>query len=240
MILLFVAASLSKISALPGGSHILEGPLNTKDTWVIGKSNAIPPKALRLYKLNSVLGLKHVPDGNGVVLDIEDWPLTPITEKSHPIKAYRQASEIATKKHLWIVGTPAIDLVKSINPNYRGKIYNAFVKWHLAQKIAPFVQVYEIQAQGIESNPYRYKAFVEEEVKQIRLGNPNAIILAGLSTNPSGQKVNVSTLYKDIQLTRNLVSGYWLNVPSKSIACPKCGIAKPKIALKLLKLLFKQ
>jgi hypothetical protein len=82
-----------------------------------------------------------------VVVDLENRPYTPRWQQERPIAAYQKADG-AKQREQWIMATPATDLVRSMDPKYRGKIYPEFVRLHLARKIAPYAQVYEIQAQS--------------------------------------------------------------------------------------------
>lgn len=179
-----------------------------------------------------------MPKGADVVLDIENWPLTPRWQRLHPVEAYRKASQLARRRDLKIIATPATDLVRSVRPLYRGNMYLEFVKLQLARKIAPYAQIYEIQAQNAEANSVLYRKFVAEIAAQVRSVDPRATLLAGLTTNPSGKPESVAVLYRDIDLTRGIVSGYWLNIPQAGRGCPRCGVARPEIAVQLLRRYF--
>ncbi len=233
MIWMFAGSGLTKLALAVGGATLLAGPLNSADTWVTGNSPYLPSAATRLAYTANADRVK-IANREGVVVDLENWPYTPRWQREHPVAAYRIAEASAKQRGQWIVATPATDLVRSIDPRYRGKIYPEFVRLHLAQKIAPYAKVYEIQAQGAERNPVLYRRFVREIAAQVRAGNPHARILAGLSTNPGGRTVSVSVLYRDIQETRSILSGYWMNIPQAGGACPRCGQAMPEIAVRLL------
>jgi len=36
------------------------------------------------------------------------------------------------------------------------------------------------------------------------------------------------------------VQGYWLNIPQAGLACPACGTAKPTVAVRLLRKIFRE
>ncbi|MDD3761605.1 MAG: hypothetical protein PHO57_12395 [Acidithiobacillus sp.] len=101
-----------------------------------------------------------------------------------------------------IIATPATDLVRSVDSSYRGTLYPEFSRLRLAARIAPYVQTYEIQAQGAERNPKRYAWFVKAVAHQVRMAHSGITVLAGLSTNPGGRPVPAATLRQDIALTR--------------------------------------
>lgn len=234
MIWLFAGSGLTKLAVAVGGSALLAGPLNSPQTWIFGQSAYAPSAVTHLTSTTNVDRLSRLPAG-GVIVDLENWPRTPLPQRRDPVEAYRRAAEIAKKHHQWLVATPATDLVRSIDPDYRGKIYPKFVKLHLAERIAPYARVYEIQAQGAERNPALYRSFVVEVSQQVRQAHPGITVLAGLSTNPGGRPVPASVLERDIALTRGTVAGYWMNIPQAGRACPRCGKAHPEIAVQVLK-----
>jgi hypothetical protein len=236
MIWMFAGSSLTKLILAAGGAALLFGPLNTPDTWVAGHSPYAPPLAMHMASASSLQGMARAmkADDSDVVLDVERWPLTPVGEQQHPVRTYRLASELAASHWESLIATPAFDLVKAVEPNYRGRIYPEFIRLDLAGRIAPYAQVYEIQAQGIEQNTAQYRLLVNTIAHQVRAVNPKVIILAGLSTNPSGKVVRADSLIQDVRDTQSIVQGYWLNIPQAGLACPTCGTAKPSVAIRLL------
>ena len=46
-------------------------------------------------------------------------------------------------------------------------------------------------------------------------------------------------LYQDVEETRGIVSGYWLNIPGHSQWCPRCTTPQPEIAVQLLRILLR-
>lgn len=232
MIWMFAGSGITKLASVAGGMALLSGPLNSPETWVAGHSVDTPPLATHL---RITANAARIPTGTrGVVLDVENWPLTPAFQKAHPVRAYADFYRQAASRH-WIVGTPAFDLVRSMFPTYHGKIYPAFIRLDLAGRIAPYVSVYDIQAQGAERNPRRYAYLVRTIAAQVRAAHPAVTVLAGLSTNPSGQPVSVAQMREDVRLTGKVVKGYWLSIPQAGEACPTCGAAQPQKAVTLLK-----
>lgn len=242
MIWMFAGSGLTKLALVAGGAALLSGPLNTPDTWVMGRSSYTPPLAKHLASTSRLQGMAKAMkiDDACVALDVERWPLTPIDEQRHPVRTYRLASELAARQGKCLIATPAFDLVKAVAPHYRGRIYPEFIRLNLAGRIAAYAQVYEIQAQGIEQNPVQYRSLVSEIAHQVRAANPGAIILAGLSTNPSGKIVHVASLVQDVRDTQGIVQGYWLNIPQAGLACPACGTAKPTVAVRLLQEIYRE
>ena len=239
LVWLFAGSGVSRLASAPGGRALLAGPLNHRDTWVFGKSRFTPKNATRLAGAPSLSIFRHAirQPVSGVLLDLEHWPMTPARQQIHPIATYVRAAAIARAHGVLMIATPAFDLVRATRPHYRGRIYPEFLRLALAGRIAPYVDVYEIQAQGAENNPAAYRSLVRAVARQVHASNPAAMILAGLSTGPSGQRTTSEILYRDVQLTRTIVSGYWLNIPGHGAACPRCTGPRPAVAIKLLKVL---
>ena len=241
LIWLFAGSGISHLAEAPGGKTLLHSALNQPDTWVIGKSLDMPPRATRLGGAANLKGFRRavrspVP---AIVLDVENWPMTPPAEKKHPVATYAKAARIAAAHHKMLIATPAMDLVRAVDPSSRGPLYRRFLELRLAARIAPYANVYEIQVQGIENNPRRYLSLVRAIARQVRSSHPQARILAGLSTGPSGKTTDAGTLYQDVKETRGIVSGYWLNIPGHSKWCPRCTTPQPEIAVRLLRMLLR-
>lgn len=238
MIWLFAGSGLTKLALAAGGSALLAGPLNSPKTWVFGHSPYAPSAVIHLASTANVDRLPQLPAG-GVIVDLENWPRTPQPQRQDPFAAYRRAAEIAKAHRQWIVATPATDLVRSVDPSYRGKMYPEFIRLHLAERIAPYAKVYEIQAQGAERNPALYRSFVAAVSQQARKAHPGITVLAGLSTSPGGRPVPATVLERDIARTRELVAGYWINIPQAGKTCPHCGKAHPEVAVRVLQAEFR-
>ena len=103
--------------------------------------------------------------------------------------------------------------------------------------MAKCADVVEIQAQGAEANPARFRQFVDAEAQQARTANPNVLVLAGISTNPDGRRVSAQQLLAAVQAVRPVVSGFWLNIPAGGKYCPRCGEPHPEVAMRLLQAL---
>lgn len=226
MIWMFSSSALGKLAAAAGGMALLSGPLNSPDTWVYGKDHHsdIPAHAKRLSVLTNVDQLQSVKSGL-VVADLKRWPFTPKAQQQDPVSAYRHLYQRLRERHgkYQIIAAPSFDLVRSMVPGYNGKTYPKFVHLNLAAKIAPYAHGYVIQAQGAESDPSWYRSVVLAVSKQVHKANPSAVILAGLSSNPSKRTVSVRTLNKDVRDTKHLVSGYAFSIHQHGKYCPLCG-----------------
>jgi hypothetical protein len=167
-----------------------------------------------------------------ILYDPEHWSFTPIAQQSAVGTATRTAASIAHGAGRELIVAPATNLAQKMAPGE--STADAFMQTNDLGKVAVSADWVEIQAQGLERNPERYAAYINDALRQIRLANPNAVVYAGLSTNPSGPPVDAAELVEDVRLTSSTVSGYWLNIPSPGTACPRCGQPQPQIALGLL------
>jgi hypothetical protein len=61
------------------------------------------------------------------------------------------------------------------------------------------------------------------------------VLAPGLSTNPSGSSVTADQLKAAITATHTLVDGYWLDIPAAGTAWPRCGQARPQVAIDRLR-----
>jgi hypothetical protein len=113
-------------------------------------------------------------------------------------------------------------------------LYAAYLKLGLAAGAARYSDVIDIQAQGAITNRTTYKQFVQAAAAQARKASPRVRVIAGLSTNPSGQHVTPAEFSAAFYAVRPYVDGYWLNIPSGGSFCPKCGIPRPRVAVPLL------
>jgi hypothetical protein len=177
--------------------------------------------------------------GIGAVLyDNESWTLTPTNEQHDPGTYVALAAGIAHQHGLVFIAAPAMDLVTVLGQNPGESRANAYLRLGLAKIGASRANVINIQAQSLESSMPSYSSFVSSAQAQARSANPNVVVLAGLSTNPSGVAASPQTLYEDVKATRSVVNGYWLNVPGSSPECPNCGTPRGDIAVQFLQLLI--
>jgi hypothetical protein len=178
-----------------------------------------------------------LPAGTTAVLyDNEAWSLTPAAEQHDPAKYEELAAKLAHAHHLLLISTPATDLTDVLAPT-QSDHFAAYLRLGLAASAAKYADVIDIQAQGSEANLSRFTSFVKGAAAQARGANPHVIVLAGISTNPSGQHVSSAQFTGTYNAVRSYVNGYWLNIPAQGTACPKCGTPQPKVAVPLLQML---
>jgi hypothetical protein len=152
-----------------------------------------------------------------VMYDNEQWSLTPADEQADPVRYEQLFARLAHRHGYKVILAPAQDLVPGFDKNsFRGgqAVWQSYLSMGLATASARAADIYEIQAQPYEMTVYRprhaYASFVAAAAAQARAANPSVVIYAGLST----QRVsNAAQLLQDYEATRNLVDGYWLNIP---------------------------
>ncbi|HXZ99324.1 MAG TPA: hypothetical protein VEK76_03150 [Candidatus Binatia bacterium] len=171
------------------------------------------------------------------LLDLEHWTFTPLTEQENPSDYETVFVRLARSHGLTPILAPGLDLTQTLAPGSASP-EAAFVALGLpaeaAQALAGGPGYIDLQAQSLEGSSTSYSSFVTEARAQVTSTDPSAVVLAGLSTNPSAGPVDLTELSSDVSATRSLVAGYWLNVPSPGAACPGCGPANPQLGALLL------
>jgi hypothetical protein len=210
-----------------------------------GLAPATPPVsgALRTVSFASYQAMERQLAGPGlpagtaaVIYDNEDWRFTPAAERRDPAMYQELAAKLAHAHHLLFISTPAVDLTNVLAPG-QSDHYAAYLRLGLAASAARYADVVDIQAQGSETSLSTFTPFVEAAAAQARSANPHVIVLAGISTNPSGQHVSSTQFTSAYNAVRADVDGYWLNIPSSGPECPACGTPQPKAAVPLLRML---
>lgn len=201
--------------------------------------------AVRTRTITTIAALDDVvndPDVRAVLYDPEGWQMTPPEEQRDPAAAACRAAPIVHAHNKLLIVTPATNLVRFLAPGSiaDGQRFATFAKTAVAGRIAPCADVYEIQAQGAESDAGEFQQFVRSVAHQARTANPHVVILAGISTNPMGRRVSARDVFKAVQSVRTDVDGFWLNIPAAGKFCPTCGEPQPKVAVDLLQMLSPQ
>ncbi len=175
------------------------------------------------------------PDVRAILYDNERWQFTPAEEQHDPASFMQLAADLVHSRHLLFITAPAVNIVREMSSETGGSPYVRYLRLGLAANAARYADVYDIQAQGSERNVSRYAAFVNQAAAQARQANPRVRVLAGISTNPSGQHVSADDVVAAIDATRSSVDGYWLNIPRPSAYCPRCNDFRPDIAVEVLR-----
>lgn len=198
--------------------------------------------AIKTKTITSTMDLDAVVNDStvqAVLYDPEAWEMTPPAEQKDPAGAACRLAPVVHARNKLLIVTPATNLVRFIGTSSfpPGQSFEAFAKTGIAGSMAKCADAYEIQGQGIEANTNRYRSYIEAIAKQARSANGHVVILAGISTNPWGQRVSSKDVFNAVQAVRNTVDGFWLNIPAGGKFCPTCGEPQPRVAVEMLQML---
>ena len=236
---LVAASSLTKIASVAGQNYVQRYFDSSNSTVIVP---GVIPKEFEGWKggvavdgrsLASFSSLSTTGGGYRYVLfDPEHWSYTPLVEQANPLSTADAASAKAQALGLSVISAPAVDLAKVLAPG--ADIWSGYLSSGVVAAYAKYSSAIDIQAQGLEGRKSAYVSFVYRAAAEARRANPNVLVYAGISTNPSGQRVSATTIVRDIEATKKVVFGYWLNVPSGGGACPRCGVAQPQVAVSVV------
>jgi hypothetical protein len=230
-------ASDSEVSTLLDGARpfVFAGPM----------LKVLPPawKAISLRSFKSFGAIRNAletkalgPDVEGVMYDYEKWRFTPPEEQQNPAKRLKEAADLIHAQGLLFFTAPAVDLVAVLQPDDdRKRQDETYLRLGLAADAARYADVFDVQSQRFERDAKRYAKFVREAAAQARHANPKIMVFAGLSTEPSGQHVTADDILRAINATRDLVDGYWFNIPEPSDYSPAVTEFRPDIAVEVLR-----
>jgi hypothetical protein len=186
------------------------------------------------------LSSSKVPSGvTALLYDNESWSLTPRIQQENPSEYEAKALGIAQQKGLVLISTPATDLANVLDPGPSNTMDQRYLQLGIIGQAARNSNIVDIQSQGLEGSS-QFTEFVTEAAQQAKQANPNVVVLAGISTNPSGHQISAQTFEQDANSVRSVVNGYWLNIPAAGTACPRCGTPQPQVAIPWLDQLLGQ
>jgi len=203
-----------------------------------GQDPEVPTVASRGFTsfaaLSSAVRDRWLPLGTRALLyDNEHWEYTPLNEQRAVGKYQMLAVGIAHAHGLKLIVSPALDLVAVLAPTSKLSWPEMYLRLGLPQQAARSgADVLDLQAQSLEGNPAVYASFVARATAQAKAVNPRLLVLAGLSTGPSGVQVSSSTLPAAIRAVRSVpISGFWMNLPGNSGRCPSCTANPASLAV---------
>jgi len=176
------------------------------------------------------------PKTGAIIYDNEKWSFTPDNEKAEPAKYMQMAADLVHSHGLQFISTPAMALSSILKPG-GGAIGDKYLELGIPRDAARSADVIDIQAQSLQFDPTQYARVVTQAAQQARAANPHVIVIAGITTGrdrPDGTPATADDLLQAVQATRNVVDGYWLNVPAKGKDCPQCTDFRPTLALDFL------
>jgi hypothetical protein len=169
-----------------------------------------------------------------VLYDDEAWQFTPSGEQRRPGSYMRLAGVLAHRHHLLFLAAPALSLTTILGASAGGRA-RAYLRVGLAAQAAATADVLDIQAQSLERTAGAYAGFVRRAAAQARKVDPHLTVLAGISANPSGAPVTARELVDAMVGVRSSIEGYWINIPSPGLGCPRCNPARPDIAISAIR-----
>lgn len=173
-----------------------------------------------------------------VIYNIENGPLTPLAEQQDPSGYERLIANLLHTHGLRFIAAPALDVVSASGSAVNGSVYDAYISRNVAGAAAKYADVVAIQAQGSELDVPQYASFITQATQQARQVNPHVVVVAGISTNPNGVQVSAQQLNDAYNAAKDVVDGYWLQIPGQSTVCPDCGSSQPQNAYHLLQQLY--
>lgn len=168
-----------------------------------------------------------------VLYDQENWDLTPSPERAVPWDFVARAADLVRGTPIALGAAPALTLAQRLLPQ-AGSAESAYLGCGLIERMAPHVALFHIQCQRLERRPELFANFVKEVAFRARAANPELVVTAGVSTNPTGAEVFLEQLLHCIELTSQDVDGFWVNVPRPGRRCPHCRPENPVLATALL------
>ena len=200
-----------------------------------GQWNAIPTRIFSSYREFERAVSNGAIDSRvkAVLYDNEAWQFTPGEEQDNFADYVQRFAELAHKHGYIVIVTPAINLATK-QQGAGERRFDTFLRLNIPAAAAKYADVFEIQAQGSQSPANVYARYLKEAADQARAANPKVLVFGGLSTNPSGHKVTSATILSAINATRDIVDGYWFNVPKQNPTCPNCNDFRPDMAIDVL------
>jgi hypothetical protein len=200
--------------------------------------NAIPIISFKSFgAIRDALQMGAIgPEIRGIMYDYEKWQFTPEEEQRNAAGYVKQAADLVHARGLLFLAAPAVNLVTVMAPaEDRKRLGDTYLRLGIAAGAARYADVFDIQAQRFEYDTDLYAKFVRQAAAQARRANPNVMVLAGVSTQPFGPRVTADDIFRAIAATRDVVDGYWFNIPKPSAYSPHATEFRPDIAIEVLR-----
>jgi hypothetical protein len=170
-------------------------------------------------ELSNAIAAHQIPSGvHWLMYDNERWPATPPNEQHNPGYFEAQFASLAHRHGYRVILAPGQDLALGFGTSRlpKGKpAWRRYLSMRLPALSARYGDIFEIQAQAYELPRFRqqnlFLRVVRASVAQARAANPGITIFTGLSTN---RAVSTPDMRHDFLISRGLVAGFWLNIPS--------------------------
>jgi hypothetical protein len=147
--------------------------------------------------------------------DPEHWDATPRDEQLDPHASIQTFGALARSKGYTVLVTPHPNLVSvpgsPLAPKDGETRESAYLRSGIAEVSAANADMIETQAQTLQRDPDRYRAFVGETVRIARATKRDIQVLSGLSTHP-GYPATVAMLRNAWMSVRDDVDGHYLSL----------------------------
>jgi len=155
------------------------------------------------------------PEVRAVMYDPEGWEATPIEERRDPIAHIRTFSRLGRASGYWVIVTPHPGLVEVPGGILAREADEsreaAYLRSGITFEAASSADACEIQAQRFQRDPAKYREVVSQAAEQARAGNPDVVVLSGLSTHP-GYRATSDMLLNAWESVRDIVDGHYLSL----------------------------
>lgn len=162
----------------------------------------------------AIAGHKVIPGVKFVADDLEDFAITPATERKNPIPAMRGFADGAESNGYRPILIPGRDLMRvpqAVCSQQPGTtISQSYLRCDLPAAAA-YAPIYVIQAAAVETNLPALLQLVQDGVAQARKANPHVTIFATLSPSPNGSDVPASAVVKAADAIHRYVDGLFIN-----------------------------
>lgn len=164
-----------------------------------------------------------------VMYDPEAWEHTPIAEQLDPVAAMTGFATLARAEGYRVVMTPHPGLVTvpgATCTQLAGEsVPAAFMRCGLPAAAAENADIVDLQLQGLQQQPGRYREWITAAAAQARRANPEVQVLAHLTTRLAPDP---TVLYAAWRAVQPIVDGGYLGVP---------GGTRPRVALGFLRMI---
>jgi len=236
----FTTAALRSVLGDPAAAARLRTgnvfELVTSRLWRAPGITTVPTQAFTSSEslVQAVDGGRLLTGVRAVLFDPEAWPFTPTSDQSDPAAAAARAEVAAHAHGLYLIVSPALSLVTARTPATTGPRWQSFLSLGLAGAVASHADAIDLQAQSLIRDPGAYRSFVTEAAAQARAANPGVVVLAGISTNPTGAPLTPGDVQASMRTVRSVVSGWWMNIPAPGPKCPGCSPRRADYAVAAL------
>jgi endoglucanase len=219
------SATLARIAALDPltAAHFFNTPrafvtgAGTASLAALGAPTAVPTESFaNAVTLASAVSQGRLRPGTAAVVYAPGRSHgTPVAQQRDPAAYFKLAAGVAHQHGLLLVAAPAVGLVDARFPfSAAGQRYREFLALKLAAGAARYADVFDVPAQGTETDPKRYAAFVLAAGAQAARAHRSVELLSGLNAGSALSPDTSTSLFDAFLKTRLLVSGYGLTDPA--------------------------